>query len=88
MELLWISTLLRSEKFNFKISLCLPNLNFIFQPKPYRWMLDVIWLNLVEMSKIDEFSILLEKVIDSEKDWKTWCDTEAPEEVSGETGDI
>ena len=20
------------------------------------------------------------KVIDSEKDWKTWCDTEAPEE--------
>ena len=55
-----------------------------FQPKPYRWMLDVIWLNLVEMSKIDEFSVLLEKVIDSEKDWKTWCDTEAPEEVSTE----
>ena len=48
-------------------------------------MLDVIWLNLVEMSKIDEFSVLLEKVIDSEKDWKTWCDTEAPEEVSSET---
>ena len=42
----------------------------------------MIWLNLVEMSKIDEFSVLLEKVIDSEKDWKTWCDTEAPEEVS------
>ena len=50
------------------------------KPKPYRWMLDVIWLNLVEMSKIDVFSVLLEKVIDSEKDWKTWCDTEAPEE--------
>ena len=45
-------------------------------------MLDVIWLNLVEMSKIDEFSVLLEKGIDSEKDWKNWCDTEAPEEVS------
>ena len=45
-------------------------------------MLDVIWLNLVEMSKIDEFSVLLEKVIDAEKDWKTWCDTEAPEEVT------
>ena len=50
------------------------------KPKPYRWMLDVIWLNLVEMSKIDVFSVLLEKVIDSEKDWKSWCDTEAPEE--------
>ena len=24
--------------------------------------------------------ILIFKVIDSEKDWKTWCDTEAPEE--------
>ena len=33
------------------------------KPKPYRWMLDVIWLNLVEMSKIDVFSVLLEKVI-------------------------
>ena len=32
------------------------------KPKPYRWMLDVIWLNLVEMSKIDVFSVLLEKV--------------------------
>ena len=50
------------------------------KPKPYRWMLDVIWLNLVEMSKIDVFSVLLEKVIDSEKEWKSWCDTEAPEE--------
>ena len=47
-------------------------------------MLDVIWLNLVEMSRIDEFSVLLENVIDSGKDWKTWCDTEAPEEVSAE----
>ena len=46
------------------------------KPKPYRWMLDVIWLNLVEMSKIDVFSVLLEKVIDSEKEWKSWCDTE------------
>ena len=41
------------------------------KPKPYRWMLDVIWLNLVEMSKIDVFSVLLEKVIDSEKEWKS-----------------
>ena len=24
--------------------------------------------------------IIILKVIDSEKDWKTWCDTEAPEE--------
>ena len=43
-------------------------------------MLDVIWLNLVELSKQETFNQLLEKVTENEKDWKCWCDTEAPEE--------
>jgi dynein heavy chain len=50
------------------------------KPKPFRWMLDVIWLNLVELSKQETFNQLLEKVTENEKDWKSWCDTEAPEE--------
>ena len=50
------------------------------KPKPFRWMLDVIWLNLVELSKQEIFNQLLEKVSENEKDWKYWCDTEAPEE--------
>ena len=32
------------------------------KPKPFRWMLDVIWLNLVELSKLELFSSLLDKV--------------------------
>ena len=50
------------------------------KPKPFRWMLDVIWLNLVELSKQEVFNQLLENVTDNEKEWKCWCDTEAPEE--------
>lgn len=57
-------------------------------------MLDIIWLNLVELSKLEPFSELLDKVaehmchkichplqvVSKEKDWKYWCDTETPEE--------
>ena len=50
------------------------------KPKPFRWMLDVIWLNLVELSKQEVFNQLLEKVTENEKEWKYWCDTEAPEQ--------
>ena len=38
------------------------------QPKPYRWMLDVIWLNLVELSRLDTFTQLLDKVNVLKKD--------------------
>ena len=34
----------------------------ILQPKPFRWMLDIIWLNLVELSHLEPFSDLLEMV--------------------------
>ena len=40
----------------------------------------MIWLNLVELSKLEIFAYLLEKVQANEKEWKTWCDREAPEE--------
>ena len=50
------------------------------KPKPFRWMLDVIWLNLVELSKLEMFNTLLDKVVATEKEWKYWCDTESPEE--------
>jgi hypothetical protein len=32
------------------------------QAKPFGWMLDVVWLNLVELSKHELFKQLLEKV--------------------------
>ena len=33
------------------------------QPKPFGWMLDVVWLNLVELSNHELFTQLLERVI-------------------------
>ena len=35
------------------------------KPKPFGWMLDVVWLNLVELSNHELFTQLLEKVITS-----------------------
>ncbi len=37
------------------------------KPKPFRWMLDVIWLNLVELSKLETFNQLLDRVSENEK---------------------
>ena len=32
------------------------------QPKPCRWILDITWLNLVELSKLSPFEDLLQQV--------------------------
>lgn len=32
------------------------------QPKPFRWILDITWLNLVEIQKLSTFSEILTKV--------------------------
>ena len=48
-------------------------------------MLDIIWLNLVELSNLDAFKDLMEMTAGRDKEWKSWCDTEQPEEeVSNE----
>ena len=43
-------------------------------------MLDVVWLNLLELAKLDSFVSLLDKVMSSEKEWKVWSNSDSPEE--------
>lgn len=48
-------------------------------PKPFRWILDITWLNLVEISKLGIFGDLLKKIEGNEKEWRVWYEMEKPE---------
>ena len=49
-------------------------------PKPCKWILDMTWLNLVELSKLQNFNDILRQIANNEKPWKQWFDKEAPED--------
>jgi len=50
-------------------------------PKPNAsWITDSTWLNLVELSKLPQFQNILTQVVRSERYWKRWFDSDAPED--------
>ncbi|XP_075877996.1 dynein axonemal heavy chain 8-like [Nelusetta ayraudi] len=49
-------------------------------PKPYGWILDMVWLNLVELSSLPQFTNMLNQVSNNGKPWKAWLNLDAPEE--------
>ncbi|CAH8437868.1 unnamed protein product [Dicrocoelium dendriticum] len=49
-------------------------------PKPKKWIQDMTWLNLVELSKLPQFSQLPSQIAANDRGWKNWFDTDAPED--------
>jgi dynein heavy chain len=49
------------------------------EPKPFKWIQDLTWLNLVQLSKLNKFGSLLGQIAQNGKSWKDWYDSDEPE---------
>lgn len=50
------------------------------EPKPFKWLTDGIWLNLVQLSTLSTFSNIVEHVKSREKTWRAWSKKNRPED--------
>ena len=52
-------------------------------PKPYEWMLDAGWRDLLRLESVDPaFEGIVDNVKSNGKDWEAWYELETPEEAS------
>jgi dynein heavy chain len=51
------------------------------EPKPKPWILDLTWLNLIQLSTLPQFSELPNQVTRGASAWKNWFDDPEPEEA-------
>lgn len=49
-------------------------------PKPYGWITDMTWLNIVQLSTIRQFAKITDQISSNERGWRNWFQTEKPEE--------
>jgi dynein heavy chain, axonemal len=48
--------------------------------KPFSWILDSSWLNIVHLSSSKHFQTICDDISKNEKNWKQWYDKDAPED--------
>jgi dynein heavy chain len=51
------------------------------EPKPKPWILDMTWLNIIQLSSLPQFSELPNQVTRGASSWKNWFDEAEPEEA-------
>ncbi|XP_039290802.1 dynein heavy chain 8, axonemal [Nilaparvata lugens] len=49
-------------------------------PKTIKWITDITWLNLVQLSSLMPFKYILNQIAQNEKAWRNWYEKPAPEE--------
>ncbi|CAH8650310.1 unnamed protein product [Schistosoma curassoni] len=49
------------------------------KPKPFKWITDMTWLNLVALSSLNQFVSILDQVVSNERGWRQWTDKTSPE---------
>lgn len=50
------------------------------EPKPFKWLSESVWLNLIQLSTLSTFHNILDHVKNREKFWKLWAKKSRPED--------
>mmetsp|Transcript_11859 Transcript_11859/g.17623 ORF Transcript_11859/g.17623 Transcript_11859/m.17623 type:complete len:4548 (-) Transcript_11859:28-13671(-) len=56
------------------------NLNQV-RKRPYKWLIDSVWLNLNALAEIPQFKALLHQLEQNEAEWRSFYDSQEPENI-------